>query len=60
MIVVAPAGDLGEGHGNILAAADLERKGKARIWNETGVGNGARISEVMACGARAIHGERDE
>jgi hypothetical protein len=60
MIVVAPAGDIGEGQGNILAAADLERKGEARIWNETGVGNRARIGEVTACGARAVYGERNQ
>src|SRR5207253_11202034 len=51
MIVVAPAGDVGPGERDILAVADLERKGETRI------GNRARIAKMMAWGACRWHGK---
>src|SRR6266849_9260592 len=37
MVVLAPARDIGPCYWDILAAADLERPGKARVWNWPGI-----------------------
>ena len=44
MIVLAPARDIGPGHRRILAAADLKRQFKMRIWQGT---DGAAAAETL-------------
>src|SRR5439155_7773913 len=54
MIVIEQAGDIDPGQRNILAVADLERKGNTWIRNR------ARIAKVSTWGAHRGYGKRSQ
>src|SRR5260370_39114640 len=60
MVVLAPAHDIGPCYRDILAAADLEWPGKARVWNRPGIWTvRTHIMENMRA-ARTVRGKRNQ
>src|SRR5260370_41713669 len=60
MVVLAPARDIGPRHREILAAADLERPGQARVWNRAGMWKMRAHATRRMRAMRAVRGKRSQ
>src|SRR5260370_25008220 len=60
MVVLAPARDIGPRHREILAAADLERPGQARVWNRAGMWKMRAHAVRRIRATRAVRGTRSQ